>query len=227
MADFWDLINRVYDKNYMATSARTKHQVVVRVLDSIDADPSNIFLPSYNPLVHLLVEDRDVYLPEEWIEKANDSRIKTAVPGMKYDCILALDEHLTYFPDENLQKDELARLANMCDGWLITTLVDYKNLAPFKKNQVELLHDFKSDSIFLEQNSPSNADKQSWNTWFYGIVDRTELLTVGPIPRRTLYFKQLAKYSLDLGSKDYAVQRNTLYRGFGRKHWEHIITIRF
>jgi hypothetical protein len=227
MIDFWHLIYRVYDPEYLKNAINTKASVVDKVFDSINMDPSSIYFPAYNPIIEVMADSYDVYLEPSCMVLAKNSRIKSAAPGQRYECVLALDEYLTYFADEDTQKQKLAELAAVCDGWLITTLVDYKNLAPYKKNQVEVLHDYRSDSIFFEQNSPDAANKQGWNSWFYCISDHRNLETLGPYPRRTMYFKQLAKYASDIGSTNYIVQKNTLYRGFGRKHWEHIITIRF
>jgi hypothetical protein len=227
MVDFWHLINKVYDPEYLASATRTKVSVLVKVFDTIGIAPQTLLFASYTPLADAMADDFEVYLTPDQHASATNAKVKIAHANQKFDCVLAIDEHLTYFPNEQAQRDRLAELSKACDGWFITTLVDYKNLAPYKKNQVEVLHDYKSDAIFLEQNSPNNSDKQAWDSYFYAITDHKTLESIGPIPRRTMYFKQLAKYASDLGSKDYVVQKNTLYRGFGRKHWEHIITIRF
>ena len=227
MLEFWKLINRIYDPEYMSNTIRTKLGVLEKVFESIDFVPSTIYVTAFNPIVDLLADHYQVYMPADQIVLTTNPKIKVAPQGVRFDCVLALDEYLTYYTDEQQQKDALAKLADLCDGWLITTLVDYKNLAPYKKNQVEIIHDYKSDAIFLEQNTPVAADKQTWNSYFYSITDHSTLESLGPVPRRTIYFKQLAKYSRDLGSTNYIIQKNTLYRGFGRKHWEHIITIRF
>ena len=227
MIDFWRLISKVYDPEYLANSTRTKASIVEKVLDNVGSVPKTMFFAAYNPIAEILADKHSVFMETEQLAMANNPKIQAAQPGQKFDCVIALDEHLTYFAKEQEQKNRLTQLADLCDGWLVTTLCDYKNLAPYKNNQVEVLHDFRSDAIFLEQNSPITTDKQSWNSWFYAITDHVALDAVGPIPRRTMYFKQLAKYASDLGSTEYVVQKNTLYRGYGRKHWEHIITIRF
>lgn len=227
MKAFWKLIDKVYDPEYLNNAIKTKTSVVEKVFDSVGFVPKTIFLPRYNPIADVLADSYTVFLGSEDASLAKNSKIKIVQGNELFDCVLALDEHLTYFVDEAEQRVELERLSKLCKGWLITTLVDYKNLAPYKKNQVEVIHDYKSDSIFLEQNSPINTDKQAWNSYFYAITDHKDLESIGPFPRRTMYFKQLAKYASDAGSTNYIIQKNTLYKGFGRKHWEHIITIRF
>lgn len=227
MSDFWRLINKVYDPDYLNSAVKTKVSIIEKVLESINSNPKSVYMTAYNPVAELLADHYDLYLPPDQIFISKNPKIQADDGKRIYDCVLALDEHLTYFASEQQQKDELERLSKICRGWLITTLVDYKNLAPYKKNQVEIIHDYKSDAIFLEQNTPVAADKQTWNSYFYAITNHKDLEAMGPAPRRTMYFKQLAKYSSDLGSTNYIIQKNTLYRGFGRKHWEHIITIRF
>jgi hypothetical protein len=224
--DFWQLINKVYDPEYLANVTNIKVSVVNKVFESITFAPKSLLFASYSPIADAMAESFEVYLLPDQHAWAKNTRVKSATANQKFDCVLALDEHFTYFTSEQAQRSRLAQLAACCDGWLITTLADYKNLAPYKKNQVELLHDFKNDALFLEKNRPSSSDKQNWNSYFFSITDQL-LETVGPIPRRTMYFKQLANYANELGSKNYVVQKNVLYRGYGRKHWEHIITIKF
>ena len=79
----------------------------------------------------------------------------------------------------------------------------------------------------IEANLANYEDKQAWSNYYYYIENHTNLTTVGPYQRRTVYFKQLAKYASDLGSREYVVQKNALYRGFAKRNWEHIITVRF
>jgi hypothetical protein len=197
-----------------------------KVFSDLDIDPQSVLYAGYNPTAEMMAQDRSVSILDPYDVDIVD-KIKMDDGNRRYDCVMALDEYFTFARTEEEQRSKLEQLAARCDGWLITTLMDYKNLAPYKKNQVELMHDYKSDSILLEHNVPDDADKQSWRSWFYGITDHSQMSVVGPMQRRTMYFKQLARYSQDAGSKDYIIQKNNLYRGFGRKHWEHIITIRF
>ena len=79
----------------------------------------------------------------------------------------------------------------------------------------------------MESNQSDRTDKQVWYRYLYCIKNHNDLYTLGPTRRRTLYFKQLAKYAADLGSKQYLVEKNLLYKGFFSKVYEHIIAMKF
>ena len=146
----------------------------------------------------------------------------------KFDIVIALDEYLTYTNSEDSQRLLVEQLASVCDGWLITTLQDYKNFAPHKKNQIEAFNIVSDNNyIILDNSIADKTDKQLWDHYWYCIKDHTNLLTIGPKKRRTMYFKQMAKYSSDAGSKQYVIQKNLLYKGFFSRNFEHIITVKF
>jgi hypothetical protein len=42
-----------------------------------------------------------------------------------------------------------------------------------------------------------------------------------------MYFKQLAKFSMDAGASDFIVHKNLMYKSVIRKNYEHVISIRF
>ncbi|NBW58034.1 hypothetical protein EBR43_09720, partial [bacterium] len=59
----------------------------------------------------------------------------------------------------------------------------------------------------------------------YAISDHLE--TYGPFARRNMYFKQLAKFSMDAGAENFYVHKNLMYKSLIKKNYEHIITIKF
>jgi hypothetical protein len=148
------------------------------------------------------------------------------VPHQKFPIVLGIDEHLTYCASELEQKQKLEKVKAICGDIFLTTLCDYKNAAPYKKKQVDILQEFKNNNILIEHNISDTLDKQSWNNFYY-FIENQKLSVIGPYQRRTMYFKQLAKYSSDLGCREYVIQKQSLYRGFAKQHWEHIITVRF
>jgi len=42
-----------------------------------------------------------------------------------------------------------------------------------------------------------------------------------------MYFKQLAKFSLDNGASNFIVHKNLMYKGLVKKNYEHVISITF
>ena len=229
MENYWNLIKSFYSPEYVENNAKTKVGFIQKIFESNSHEPANIYFATYNPMAEIMADMYNVYVDEKFKDCVENPKIKLAAldSGHKFDTVMAMDEALTYCATEQEQKDYLEKLVAVCNGWLFTTLVDYKNLAPYKKNQVEASLDSKNQKILVEHHQPSLTDKQGWETYFHMIDGANRITTLGGYARRTMYFKQLAKYTSDLNSQEYIIQKNILYKGFGKKHWEHIITVRF
>lgn len=229
MQDYWSVIKSFYTSEYLENNCKTKAGLIQKVFESVSHIPGEIFFATYNPVAELLADSFNVTVNEDYATCVVNSNIKLAPfdDSKTYDTVILLDEYLTYLATEQEQKDCLELISKITKGWAITTLADYKNLAPYKKNQVESSLDTKHNKILIEHHVASAVDKQAWQTYFHTIEQYSKLTTIGPYDRRTMYFKQLAKYTADLGAQEYVVQKNILYKGFGKKNWEHVITVRF
>ena len=83
-------------------------------------------------------------------------------------------------------------------------------------------------STFLESHDWDLRDRSSWKTTVYGINQTSnQLETYGTFNRRTMYFKQLAKFSLDAGANNFLVHKNLMYKGLTKRNYEHVISITF
>ena len=51
--------------------------------------------------------------------------------------------------------------------------------------------------------------------------------TAGPYNRRSMFFKQMAKFSIDAGAKEFYVHKNLMYKSLIKKNYEHVISISF
>jgi hypothetical protein len=228
--DYWLKLQPVADPTRWLEQAQAKFDIIQRLFASLDAQPQTILLTHFNPLVLLLEQHYDcTVVAEQGVKYAYQSSSNfidsiNDVKG-KVDITLALDEYFTYCDSENAQRDLIAEIKNCTDGYLITSLQDYKNTAPHKRNHVDAA--VHSDVIFLEQNIVDKNNRQNWQTHIYFIENHHDLTVLGPTERRTMYFKQLAKYSSDLEGSNYVIQKNMLYRGFFKKNYEHIITVKF
>jgi len=228
--DYWVKIKQIAELNRWVDQAQAKFDIFDKLFHTLDGSIETILLPKFNPVVLLLEKHYKCYVVEdqstkytwqsnsEFIDKISD------VPH-KVDAVLAIDEYFTYANSEIEQRNLVSEIQAVTNGYLITTLQDYKNSAPHKRSQVDAFAN--EDSIILEQHAVDKINRQNWKTHIYFIENNKDLTVLGPADRRTMYFKQLAKYTSDLNATEYSVQKNMLYRGFFKKNYEHIITIKF
>jgi len=233
--EYWNLIREIGSFNdKWEDSVATKSEIFNRLIKNLNQNSITILFPRFNPIALHLARAYSVSVigPVELSTIFDMTNIKlypsVDAVTQKYDVVLALDEYFTLAIDEQDQRNKLEETSKLTNGWLITTLQDYKNFAPHKKNQIEAVSiNSEHNYIMLENSIADKKDKQLWYHYWCCIKDHNELLSFGPSTRRTMYFKQLAKYSSDVGSKQYVIQKNLLYKGFFSKMFEHIITVNF
>jgi hypothetical protein len=230
--EYWALIKEIGSFNEKwDDSVITKADIFRKLILSLNTTAKTVLFTQFNPVALYLSKFYDVTVicPSDLSNVFDMSNIKIVDSvTSKYDIVLALDEFLTYGDGEQLQRDKIEDIAKVTNGWLITTLQDYKNFAPHKKNQINAMSISSNHNyIMLENSIADKLDKQIWSHYWLCVKDHQDLLSFGPVTRRTMYFKQLAKYSSDAGSKQYVIQKNLLYKGFFSKNFEHIITVNF
>lgn len=142
----------------------------------------------------------------------------------KFDWVIAGDEFFTFAESENQQKTNVETLVKLTQKTLITTLRDYKNF-DYKDREFSyplVIHNSNENLIFLEYHSITN--KNSWTTTVYEIQgDNVEVS--GPFNRCSMFFKQLAKFSIDAGANNFYVHKNLMYKSVIKKNYEHVISI--
>ena len=72
----------------------------------------------------------------------------------------------------------------------------------------------------------SQQHRACWTSYLY----RLEALNaecIGEWNRRTMFFKQFAKFAYDSGASDFLVHKNLMYKGILKKNYEHVISVRF
>lgn len=148
----------------------------------------------------------------------------------KFQVVIAVDEFFTYANSDNDQKILVSEICNLTQEFVITTLRDYKN-QEFKDREFGIPTLIKTpnfSSVFLEAAEWNQIDRSSWTSAIYQIdTSNNTLNTYGRFNRRTMYFKQLAKFSADAGAVNFLVHKNLMYKGLYKKNYEHVITMRF
>jgi hypothetical protein len=140
---------------------------------------------------------------------------------------VACDEYFTFAESDDDQKYLVQQLSAATNEIIITTLRDYKN-QDFKDKECSqpiLISGEFDDRIYLEHYQYDVSDKNAYTGTIYAVI--TEMQCYGPFARRNMYFKQLAKFSLDNAAENFYVHKNIMYKSTIKKNYEHIITIKF
>ena len=152
-------------------------------------------------------------------------------PGKQYDTVLGLDEYFTYFPTEEQQKEEIINKANVVasGGIMLTSMRDYRNNPVHKRflGDTSYININNSHHVVVEINTPNEYHNQTWHQINFIIKDGDSAIAYEIGDRRTLYFKQLAKYCKDAGSKQFGVIKENFWKAPWRRTTEHITWTRF
>jgi len=148
--------------------------------------------------------------------------------GIKFDYVIGPDECLTYANDESEQRQMLSIISKITGTAFITTIKDYKNMYANQRYFEEpfVLRTNKGDAIVIRKREWDQVDRQAWIQENY-IIHNDELYTCSQYKRRTMYFKQLAKFASDLGSTSFSVDKKNMYKPAFSKTFEYVVTIKF
>lgn len=175
-------------------------------------------------------------LNENWVtlflkeQGLNVTLLSEADTSKKYDTILALDETLCRYSNENLQKQAINNLLDLLSnkGLMLVSLRDYRN-GNFHRRPLgdTVLNEIDGEEyVTVEVNIHDSHDKQSWKQKMYLIKNHQEMQVIDCGDRRTLYFKQLAKYSNDFGNTRFGIYKEIFWRGTWRRTPEHLAWIK-
>lgn len=147
----------------------------------------------------------------------------------KFDVVVAMDEYFTFASSDQDQQKEIKFLCDLAQEYVISTLKDYKNL-DFKEREFSLPAMVRYNNTYtsyLEVHDWDIKDRSNWTTSVHEIEKNGTTKSWGPFSRRTMYFKQLAKFSHDAGAVGFTVHKNLMYKSLIKKNYEHVISIRF
>lgn len=146
----------------------------------------------------------------------------------QFDWVLAGDEYFTFAKDEEEQRHKVQRLSGLTKKVLLTTLRDYKN-QDYRDREFShpiAVRDNEKYKLFLEFNDYGYKERESWKSNVYELASNTTKV-YGEFLRRSMYFKQLAKFTMDGGALNYLVHKNLMYKSLIKKNYEHVISVSF
>ena len=148
----------------------------------------------------------------------------------QFQCVIAMDEYFTFADSDQEQQTKIAKICSLATAFVISTVRDYKN-QDYKDrdfSQPVMVRNGPDSKIFVESHDWDLKDRTSWNTMVYEINQTTNgLVTYGTFSRRTMFFKQLAKFSIDAGAVNFLVHKNLMYKSLVKKNYEHVVSIQF
>jgi hypothetical protein len=145
-----------------------------------------------------------------------------------FDWVVATDEYFTFAHTEEEQQTKIQLACNLAKNVVVTTLRDYKNqdFRDREFSQPLAVHDHSDTKLFLEYHHYDFADKNAWTTTVYE-MHGSDAVTYGPFSRRSMYFKQMANFSISAGARQFYVHKNLMYKSLIKKNYEHVISISF
>jgi hypothetical protein len=145
-----------------------------------------------------------------------------------FDWVVATDEYFTFANTEEEQLAKIQLASSLAKSLVVTTLRDYKNqdFRDREFSQPLAVHNHNDTKLFLEYHHHDYADKNAWTTTVYEMHE-ANALTYGPYARRSMFFKQMANFSISAGARQFYVHKNLMYKSLIKKNYEHVISISF
>ena len=211
-----------------------KQEIVDKIFEYYNTSAETVLFIGFNPAI-LSIRAKEIYIDEvnpaviDWIRQQGiNVKSYTDSDAKKFDCVIAFDEYLTFFGNEQDQQRAIEHLCSSSTGTIITTVKDYKN-QDFKDREYSQPAIIKANNnltAFTEIHDWDQRDKTLWQTAVYQLSG-LESSCGGIFNRRALFFKQLAKFSMDAGATNFLVHKNLMYKSLIKKNYEHVISINF
>lgn len=211
-----------------------KKEILDKVFEYYNLNPKTYLFVGFNPLIFAVHKTSDIYITNVnnklFDELSKQINVKKFVLSetAKFNCVIATDEFLTFVDNEKEQQIKISDLCKLTKDILITTVKDYKN-QDFKEREYSHPAIIKSGpdlTAFTEIHNWDIQEKNKWTTAVYQ-TKNADATCRGLYSRRSLYFKQLAKFCNDSGSSEFLVHRNLMYKSLIKKNYEHVISVKF
>jgi hypothetical protein len=217
-----------------------KQEILDGVYRIENLDPTSVLFVGFNPAI-LSCQAKNVFVTEISLVARNyldNNKVKYTYLDPKtlsqykkqFQCVVALEEYFTFADSDALQQLMILNICNLATDFVISTVRDYKN-QDFKErefSQPALIRNGTNQTIFLESHDWDLQDRTRWNTMIYEITRASgNTIMYGVFERRTMFFKQLAKFSMDAGAVNFLVHRNLMYKSLLKKNYEHVVSIQF
>jgi hypothetical protein len=215
-----------------------KQEIITSIAQHYSTNPLSILFIGFSSLilgvtykqifVTEVTEETKNYLNKQGIKYTYIDSADLPKHQKQFNWVIASDEYFTFAKTEEEQRQSIELLASLAKDLIVTTLRDYKN-QDFKDREFSqplVVHNHNEHKVFLEYHNYDYNDRNAWTTTVYELQGSTSKM-YGPFDRRAMFFKQMAKFSLDAGAKNFLVHKNLMYKSLIKKNYEHVISISF
>lgn len=212
--------------------AERKYDIINKVSNYYNLTPTSVLFVGFNPAI-LNIPCQDIAVTGvsdsvmQWLKQQRPEIYPLDKPK-KFDYVIGFDEYLTFAKTEQEQLDKIKSICNLASKLVITTVKDYKN-QDFKEREHShpaIIRNAGNLVAYCEIHNWSTQDKNIWTTNLYEL-NGVDAKCLGQYQRRSLFFKQLAKFSLDCGASNFLIHKNVMYKSIIKKNYEHVISIQF
>jgi hypothetical protein len=215
-----------------------KFEIISSIYDFHNIAPVNTLFVGFNPAImnvktglHVTAIDQQTL---EYIKEQNPNVTyidfdELSAHYKKFDSVIAFDEFFTFAKTDDEQQQLIKLICSLARQVVISTVKDYKN-QDFKDKEFSspaVIRNGAENKLFLEFHNWNFKDRANWDSYTYEIDTSNGFVSHGPFARRTMYFKQLAKFSNDAGAVHFQVHKNLMYKSLIKKNYEHVISIIF
>jgi protein-tyrosine-phosphatase len=216
-----------------------KQEILDGVYRTENLQPQSVLFVGFNPAilstkaktvaVTEITDRAQQFLTEQGVKFTYIAPEELSTYKKSFDCVIAMDEYFTFAESDQEQQDKIAKICDLATAFVISTVRDYKN-QDYKDREFStpvLIRNSGDYKTFVELHDWDLKDRTRWNTMVYEISKDSSLTTYGQFERRTMFFKQLAKFSMDAGAMNFLVHKNLMYKSLIKKNYEHVISIQF
>ena len=215
-----------------------KQEIVHAIAQHYNHSPASVLFYGFSPLmlgntcknisVTAITEDTKKFLDSRSVKYTYINEDSLGQYRKQFNWVIASDEYFTFAETEQDQLDKINLTCGLAKDLVVTTLRDYKNqdFRDREFSQPLAVHAQANTKIYLEYHNYDYTDKNSWNTTVYEL-EGNKSTVYGPFARRSMFFKQMAKFSIDAGAKNFFVHKNLMYKSLIKKNYEHVISISF
>lgn len=217
-----------------------KQEILDGVYRTENLDPTSVLFVGFNPAilscraktlaVTEISDSAQEFLKSQKIKYTHIKEQDLAEHKKQFQCVIAMEEYFTFANSDQDQQDKISKICSLATDFVVSTLRDYKN-QDYKDrefSQPALVRNGSATKLFLENHDWNLQDRTLWNTMVYEIDNpANSFKSYGLFNRRTMYFKQLAKFSMDAGAVNFLVHKNLMYKSLIKKNYEHVVSIQF